>query len=115
MLAVIAPWLDALFGVNFNRIALLVAGEGILGMLVSVPTLFRFMGAEMVIFSFREFAGYMFQLVPVIVSTAAFVPMFIDAWRLGIVGNPIHDPRWYIWLILGSLGVMRSFRGGLLE
>ncbi|MGB9589806.1 MAG: hypothetical protein ACPL68_02875 [Candidatus Hydrothermia bacterium] len=38
-MAVIAPWLDALFGVNFNRIALLVAGEGILGMLVSVPTL----------------------------------------------------------------------------
>ena len=110
LLAVIAPWFDALLGVDFNRIALLVAGEGILGMLLSLPALFRYLGP---VFSFKDLLGYLWQTIPVILGLTAFVPMFVDALSLGIVGDPLHDIRWYAFLVLGSLGTSRAFRSGI--
>ncbi|MEO0180236.1 MAG: hypothetical protein ABIM74_01110 [candidate division WOR-3 bacterium] len=114
LLVVIAPWIDPLFGAELDRVALLVAGEGILGMLLSAPTLFIYMGREMGVFSFKDLLMYLFQLVPVIIGIAAFIPMFIDALRLGIISDPLHDIRWYASLMLGSFGAMGSFKKGLL-
>lgn len=114
LLVIIAPWIDPLFGADFNRVALLTAGEGILGMLLSVPTLVTYMAGEMGTLSFKDLFRYLFQLLPLVLAIAAFVPMFTDALRLGIISDPFHDIRWYSLLILGSLGTMGSFKKGFL-